>query len=398
MDKDKILDEIFENDPDGILEVKPRGSSVKTPEERKKESLQEINDFIEKHGREPEANTKDIYEYQLHSRLKHLKDNQDELQVKESTATYGDSYSKVKEINTIDDIFEDDSMNILNDEADDIFKFRHTPKEYERAVSEFVASRQPCRDFEKYEEIFKTVQKEITSGKRKLVEFVHTDLKPGDFFVHSGILLYLESVNFEQEVQEFKSGTRLRTDGRTKCIFENGTESNMLYRSLYKALLANGRSVTENIDKINEGLIAKFSNITEEDEEAGYIYVLKSKSTDEKIISIENLYKIGFSNIDIEQRIKNSEREPTYLMAPVKIVGAWKCYNMNAQKFELLIHNFFGKTCLGVDVFDEKGNRHTPREWFIVPLKVIEQAIGLIITGEIVNYRYDPENQIIVNR
>jgi len=160
----------------------------------------------------------------------------------------------------------------------------------------------------------------------------------------------------------------------------------------------NGRVVTQNIDKVNEDFAANFSNITSEDEEAGYIYVLKSKSTDEQIASIQNLFKIGYSNVDVQDRIKNAESEPTYLMAPVSIQGVWKCFNINPQKLEQLLHNFFGNSCLELDVLDSEGKRHTPREWFIAPLNVIEQAIELIINGKIVGYKFDAENMTILEK
>ncbi|MGB6129474.1 MAG: GIY-YIG nuclease family protein, partial [Psychrilyobacter sp.] len=127
-------------------------------------------------------------------------------------------------------------------------------------------------------------------------------------------------------------------------------------------------------------------------------YVLTSKSTDERIASIDNLFKIGYSKNEVENRIKNAENEPTYLMAPVSIVTSWKCYNMNPQKLEQLLHVFFGTTCLNIDVIDNTGKRCTPREWFIVPLKVIEQAIELIISGEIIKYRYDKDLKIITTQ
>ena len=135
-----------------------------------------------------------------------------------------------------------------------------------------------------------------------------------------------------------------------------------------------------------------------EDKETGHIYVLTSQSKKEEIASLENLYKIGYSSISVQERIKNAENEPTYLMAPVKIESSWMCYNMNAQKFESLIHRFFGHTCLEIDVFDNNGIRHTPREWFIVPIEAIEQAISLIISGKIVDYRYDKESEVIVRK
>ena len=132
--------------------------------------------------------------------------------------------------------------------------------------------------------------------------------------------------------------------------------------------------------------IEKFNDITDNDKAAGYIYVLRSKSKDERIATIENLYKIGYSTDAVEERIKNAINDPTYLMAEVKIETAWKCYNMNPQKLEQLLHNFFGRACLNIDIFDENKRRHTPREWFVAPLEVIDQAIELIISGEIIKF------------
>jgi hypothetical protein len=145
-------------------------------------------------------------------------------------------------------------------------------------------------------------------------------------------------------------------------------------------------------------LLGSSDTITEEDEETGYIYVLRSLSNNPEIQKISNLYKIGYSNIPVDERIKNAQQEPTYLMAPVKKVSVTTCYNLNPQKLEQLIHNFFGSVCLNFDIFDKNGIRHTPREWFIAPLNVIEESIDFIISGEIVNYRYDPENEMIVAR
>ncbi len=168
----------------------------------------------------------------------------------------------------------------------------------------------------------------------------------------------------------------------------------MLLRSLSAELYKHGRRVSENED----GLFGGSQGITEEDKETGFIYVLRSLSNDPKINSISNLYKIGYSNVPVEERTKNAEQEPTYLMAPVKIISVFTCYNVNPQKLEQLIHNFFGKVCLNFDIFDKNGVRHTPREWFIAPLDVIEDAIEFIITGDIVNYRYDAEKELIVTK
>jgi hypothetical protein len=166
----------------------------------------------------------------------------------------------------------------------------------------------------------------------------------------------------------------------------------MLLRSLAAELYKNGRRVTEH----NEKLMDEFNDITKDDKETGFIYILKSKSSDPKITSIENLYKIGYSEIPVEQRIKNAEQEPTFLMSPVSIVSVFKCYNLNPQKPEQLLHTLFGRSCLNIDIFDQSGIRHTPREWFIAPISVIDQVATLIINNEIVNYRYDPVRMEII--
>ncbi|WP_430811576.1 MULTISPECIES: GIY-YIG nuclease family protein [unclassified Carboxylicivirga] len=412
MDKDSILDEIFNNDPLGLLNVKPKKSNTRTADERLLASFQEINDFVANNSKEPEPNPSNISEYQLYSRLKSMREDIEKVeqlkphdihnllpeieisQVNDPKA----EYNNPKEISSLDDILGDDSLDILGGDDAGLFDFKHTPKDYERAQADFIARRKPCKDFDKYEQLLKDVQKDLAEGKRKLIDFKQDNLQEKAFYVHNGVLFYLEEINISQKEHYKEDGTRVREDGRTRCIFENGTESNMLKRSVEKILYANGRVVTENIDKVNEGFLENFSSITDEDEEAGYIYVLKSKSTDERISSITDLYKVGYSKTDVEERIKNAEKEPTYLMAPVRIKGAWKCYNMNPQKLEQLLHNFFGNSCLEIDVFDEKGKRHTPREWFIAPFEVIEQAIELIINGKIVKYRYDEENGVIILR
>ncbi|MDV7187627.1 GIY-YIG nuclease family protein [Lutibacter sp. TH_r2] len=398
MDKDSILNEIFENDPLGILIVKPKKSAARTSDERLAASFDTINDFFEKNKREPKPDPTNISEYQLYATLKGLRENHKKMEALEPQDIYGLLNTVKKEINSIDDIFDDDSLDIFNDEEEGLFDFKHTPKDFNRAKTDFMGKRVVCKDFDKYEHLFTTIQNDLSLGKRKLVDFKEANLREGSYYVHNGILFLLESINYDREDHYKEDGTRVRKDGRTRCIFENGTESNILKRSVEKNLYANGKVVTENINDFAEEFIENFSDINENDKEAGYIYVLTSKSKKEEISSIKNLYKIGYSRTSIEERIKNAENEPTYLMAAVKLESAWKCYNMNAQKFENIIHKFFGNSCLEVDVFDRKGIRHTPREWFIVPLEAVEQAVALITTEKIIDYKYDNTNMVIVKK
>ncbi len=395
MDKENILNEIFKNDPLGLLIVKPKKSAIHTSDERLASSFDAINNFFKKNNREPKPDPTNISEYQLYATLKGLRENDDKRVALEPQDKYGLLNITKKEINSIDDIFNDDSLDIFNDDAEGLFEFKHTPKDFDRNETDFVARRKKCKDFDKYEQLFVEVQNDLGLGKRKLVEFKEANLREGHYYVHNGVLFLLESIEAIEMVKVGKTG-RERLDSRTRCVFENGTESNMLLQSVIRNLRINGKAVTQNTESISEEFIENFSNITEEDKEAGYIYVLKSESTKQEIASIENLYKIGYSTTVVEERIKNAENEVTYLMASVKVESSWKCYNMNAQKFEKLIHKFFGSTCLEVDVFDKKGRRHTPREWFIVPIEAVEQVVALIITDKIMDYKYDAENQIII--
>ena len=170
----------------------------------------------------------------------------------------------------------------------------------------------------------------------------------------------------------------------------------MLKRSVEKNLYANGQVVSENIDQVNERFIETFSNISENDIASGVIYILQSKSKKREIQEIDNLYKIGFSESSTQERIKNASQQPTYLMAEVKVIQDYKCFNMDAYVLEQLLHNFFGESCLNISITDNNGKEHNPREWFIAPLTIIEQAVQLIITGEIIKYRYDSYTEEII--
>jgi hypothetical protein len=397
MDRDKLLKDIFENDPLGLLVIKPSNSPVKNEEQRLVASFHEINLFFEHNNREPELG-EGIQEHQLYSRLKSIRENPMKMEILKVHDIYRLLDHYPKEVISLDDVLNDDILGILGDDDTGLFDLKHVTRFTERENADFVARRKPCIDFSKYESLFKGVQSDLNSGKRKLIGFKQDNLREKSFYVHNGVLLYLDSVKFEKQIQKFNSGVHNRPDGRTKTIFENGTESNMMFQSLYKALHENGKVVTENVNDVNNDFLEKFSDIRDEDKEAGFIYILRSKSDKQEIKEINNLFKIGFSKVSVEERIKNASQEPTYLMADVKIVIAYKCYNMNPQKLEQLVHGFFGRSCLNIDVYDINGTRHTPREWFIAPLHVIEQAIHYIIAGSIINYRYDDINEEIITK
>jgi len=392
VEREDLLKLIAEDDL-GLLKVKTRVSSVASADERLVSSFEEINKFVLEHSREPKAGS-GIQEHQLYSRLKGIRKNQDKMLALKQYDVHNLLDCEVKEITSISDIFDDDDLGILDDVPESIFMLKHV-KPSSREAAEYISKRKKCADFEKYEHLFPKVHEELRQGYRTIRKFNDKgeNLQEGQFYVLSGMLLYLEQVDITSE-EKTVNGKRFRKDGRTRCVFENGTESDMLYRSLAKSLYQDGRIVTEH----KERLLDELENISSEDEETGYIYVLKSQSKRPEIQSIKDLYKIGFSRVPVEQRIRNAENDPTYLMSSVSIVTAYRCFNMNPQKLELLLHTFFGAACLNIDVYDETGKRFIPREWFVAPFGIIEKAIDLILTGEIVDFKYDVTSQIIVSR
>lgn len=399
MAKKKLtIDDIFNDDDFGLLDSKVKASTVKTDEERLIDSFEEINVFIDKNDREP--NKSSMSEYGLMAKLKNFRGNEDQKKILKPFDRHNLLGHVEMEKQSIDDILNDDDLGLLETDKDlDIFKFKHTPKPEDRAETDFVAQRKPIKekDFEKYEKMFLQVHKEIKEGKRKIKPFtnIEKNLHVGDFYLMNGIMLYLESANLKKEEWEQKSGNRVRVEGRTRTIFENGTYSNMLYRSLGKQIQKDGKLITNTYEKIEHDLFVNSGLVKEEDVQSGWIYVLKTKSTKKELAGIKDLYKIGFSSDSVDDRIKNAKNEATYLFADVKKIATYKVYNRNADKLENLLHRFFAKACLDIDLFNEKGQRLNPREWFVVPFEVIEETIQLILNENIVNYEYDTETKKI---
>jgi hypothetical protein len=396
MSKKKTLEDIFNDDEFGILDSKPKNSNVKTEDERLIESFQDINAFFVKNNREPEATN--VTEFKLLSRLKALRKDAKKVEILKPYDSHNLLNTK-EEVKSVADILNDDDLGILDtDEALSIFKLKNVKSASERAETDFTARRKAMnnKDFAPYETQFKKVHKELREGKRKLKEFkdVEKNLEEGKYYVLEGVLLFLEKDGSEDR----QIGDRTRKDGRTITIFENGTVSNMFYRSLAKALYNNGSIVSETDKDAEEELFKNANILNEEDVQTGWIYVLRSKSTNAEIASINDLYKIGFSSLDVNERIKNASKESTYLYADVHLLDKYACYNMDAQKFEHLIHRFFTDVCLNVDVFDDKGNRMTPREWFVAPRPIIDSVVTLILSGNILKYKYDSVNQALIEK
>lgn len=291
----------------------------------------------------------------------------------------------------LDELLNDPMFEVSNTE-ETLFELTEAMKraKEERKSADYVAQRRPCENFADYEEGFRQVHKDLREGRRMLKKFTARGLQEGHYYVVSGVMVYLEKI-----INPKKTATsHISVDGRTRTIYENGMESDIMLQTLSKSAYTDGYIVTDTTDEDATALEKAFE-VTEKDVADGYIYVLSSLSENPEIAKVKDLYKIGFSTTPVEERIRNCEYEPTYLMDKVKVVATWKTYNMNTHSFETLIHQFFKAVQFHVKVRDLAGREAEPQEWFVVPLGIISKAIESIMDGSIVNYRYNPALQVI---
>lgn len=352
----------------------PPKKALKVQYEPEVEKFLEVAHFVKENGREPYKVPNDLAERSLASRLIGIRKDPERMEYLKKYDELGLLEKKqgeilIPKISSIDDILNSGSTELLgdgliNNKASSIFDTSALEKV--TTMPEYVAKRKSLKNFGKFEELFKKCHKEITEGKRKIIPFKNEqDIHSNSFYVLKGVLLYVETVG-EREKIKGKINARLR------CIFENGTESDMLLRSLSAELYKHGRRVTDNEDTL-------LDNVREDDISTGYIYVLNSLSTDPQISSIKDLYKIGFTTGSVQERVRNAENESTYLYAPVEIVATYQVFNMNASKFETAIHHALANNNLDVSILGANGKMLVPKEWFVVSLDELQQVIDEIV-------------------
>lgn len=382
---DKELEKIFE-DPLLADVTAPRKRT--TSSDRLIAGFQEILDFYESNGRLPEDNPTENSLY--HKWLGILKSEKkiercrpfDEFgilpqpvrTVEEPQVEYHREPTEEEQLEAIlNDPLLDDIGYGTNLGLFDLPEYMRQRLEA-RKEAEYVGKRRPCEDFNKYADGFKAVQQGLKSGTHKLVKFSVKHLKVGNYFVEDGMIGYLAA--FKDEGTN-KHGDR---DGRTRVIYENSSESDIKYKTITKNLSVTGYSVIDCSD-ISDAELEQYFTLTDKDVESGTIYVLRSKSSRPEIAALKDLYKIGFTVTSVESRIANAKKEPTYLCADVEIVATWKVYNVKSSTFEALIHKLFASVQLQVTI-----DGHRPKEWFIVPFKIIEEGINAIILGKPIEY------------
>jgi hypothetical protein len=253
----------------------------------------------------------------------------------------------------------------------------------ERREAEEVANREKCEDFASFKHLFQQVQRELDAGIRQTRRFaLKAEIRTGAWFIVGGQKAYVADMG------ELHTTPQGRTDARLRVIFDNGTQSNMLMRSLQRAL--NNDKAGRRITDPEAGPL--FSGEREEnDHPSGTIYVLRSRS-DLPLVAAnrELVHKIGVTTLRVEQRIAGARLQSTFLRADVDVVATYELFNISQTKLEALIHRIFGAARLEIEVTDQHGNVVVPREWFLVPLFVIDEAVARIKDGTITNYVYDP--------
>jgi hypothetical protein len=292
------------------------------------------------------------------------------------------STADAEDVTSLDDIFASDAFAEIDQGDSSLFDPVHIAFTSDRETPDEIAQRRVCEDFYAFESTFKSLHEGLKSGDVQTARFQQaSQVQPGDAFILEGVLCLVD------EVGEYREDGEGRYDPRLRVIFENGTESNHLLRSLAKRLYTDetGRRIIRDADSV----VDAFNNVTHRDKRAGQIYFVTTKSDNPDLKGIPNLVKIGYTEQTVEERTKNAERDTAFLEAPVRILASMECYNLNPNKFETLIHGFLHAQRLKMTLIGKDGKAYHPKEWFSVPLDTAREVVKRIIEGSIVHYRMD---------
>lgn len=387
---DPTLDELAEELAEFDVPERKGGRSPR--EERVIAGFEEIQRFVDQHGRAPRhGEGRDIFERLYAVRLDRLRALEDCRSVLAPLDRQGLLSGEPVAATPTEAIDEDELMAELSGTAgaDDITALRHVRSTVEKRAAEEIAQRKPCTDFDTFRPLFERVKRELKAGVR-LTRVVHAldeiklaEIQKGEFFIVEGQMAYIAEIGEEIRTQYERKDSRLRV------IYDNGTESDVLQRSFQRALHRDpaARLVT------NPSAGPLFSDeASESDQESGTIYVLRSKS-DLPVVTANRdvLHKIGVTGGEVSARIANAKLDPTYLMADVEIVTTYRLFNINRVKLENVIHRVFDAARLDIEIKDRFGIPVAPREWFLVPTFVIDEAVERIKDGTITQYVYDPQ-------
>lgn len=390
IDDESLMRELAE---DFGVEEEQRGRSPL--EQRILAGFEEIQRFVEQHGRLPQhGEDRDIFERLYAMRLDRLRRAPECRAVLKDADTGGLLGAAPESGTDTTDGLDDTELQAELDELvanTDVTTLVHVRSHEERRVAEDVAQRQPCPDFETFRPLFERVQAELDSGVRGTAKFEHhRTFTPGDLFILSGQKVLVAGAEHATE-KEYG-----REDRRLRVIFDNGTESNMWLRSLQRSLYKDTRN--RRILPAAADPAPLFSGELETgDLVSGTVYVLRSKSDHPFIAEHrDTIHKIGVTGGDVKARVAQAKKDPTYLLADVEVVATFRIANIDRRSMEAVLHKFLSPVRLDVDLKDRFGGHVEPREWFLAPLPVIDEVVRRIVDGSICDYRYDPGTACLI--
>jgi T5orf172 domain len=358
-------------------------------EERIIAGFEEIERFVSEHRRRPQhGEDRDIFERIYAVRLDRIRVSEEcravlmpldsgrllEADAETSPATEAD----------LSDAELLASLGIDADSQNDVTQLKHVRSRQEIKAAEEIAQRTHCQDFDEFKPIFEQVQRELKMGERQTLKYQdNADVQQGDLFILDGQKVMVVEMG-ELFVSDYD-----RPDRRLRVVYDNATESDLLLRSLQRAL--NKDKASRRITSPDLSSLPLFSQVAAADDlPTGYVYVLRSQSQHPFIVEHRSLiHKIGVTRGDVKRRVANAKKDPTYLLADVEIVATFKLANINSKGLEALLHKFFGSARWDLDLKDRFDIPVKPQEWFFVPLNVIEEVIEKIQAGTIDRFRYD---------
>lgn len=384
------LDDIFNHDDLGLLaDVKPIAAKADA-DAMVLQIFGEVESFFRRHGRLPN-NDGNLDEKILDRKWQALLNNKQHCETLQQYDTLNllrssekTERSKAENVVTLEDIFNSDDLNLLDIGNTDIFRMEHIPQ---RAANgspyedENNAVRKPCTDFWRFETWFKQIHHMLKHGKAHFERLkTETFLQPGDVFLLHGALCYVADF---AETEDRKS---TRGNRRLRVIYENGTESNILTRSLARAVYkdGNGKKIMLSSAELLPDILTANSP---QDLVTGQLYVVRLLQPKPEVATYRNLYKIGFTTGTVEARIADAENDTAFLESKVVPVLSFECRNINPHTFERLLHAFFAAQRVNIRLIGKNGKIYIPHEWFDVELDVIEKAAEYIINGTINQYR-----------
>jgi len=361
-------------------------------QERVIAGFEDILRFFEEHGRAPRHGEHlNIFERIYAVRLDRIRQMPEAQTLLGDLDKFGLLQASQDPSENTDELSDDELLSELGVELDDsnVNVLRHVVSRDEKRAAEEIANRSKCEDFEVFQPLFSQAEADLQSGLRSTRRFAgDINIEQGEFVILGGQMAYVA-----------ERGETFRTpngepDARLRLIYSNGTESNLLLRSLQRALYKDeaGRRVLEPTAP------NLFSDVWEDDDVAsGTIYVLRSKSDHPFIAQHRELvHKIGVTGGSVQTRVANAKQDATFLLADVEIVATYKMSGINRVKLENLIHRVFGSAQINFTILDRFNNPVQPKEWFLVPIHVIDEALDKIRSGAITNYVYSPEQAKLI--